>query len=97
MKINLKEVKKIAYLAKLNFSDSEIKNMSSDFEKMLSFINQLNDVNTDGISPLIHVHDHVNLLREDKVVQEDIKQSILSRSSSHNGDYFKVPKVINNK
>ncbi len=97
MKHNLKEIKDLANLAKLDLTESDIQNITLDFEKMLNFIHQLNNINTDGVKPLIHVHDKTNILREDVVVQKDIKTSILERSSNHNTDYFKVPKVVKNK
>tara|TARA_B100000427_G_C15409645_1_gene551416 strand:- start:604 stop:894 length:291 start_codon:yes stop_codon:yes gene_type:complete len=94
MRIDLKKVKKLAQLSKLNLNDEEAKNMFSDFKTMVSFINQLDEVSVDNIEPLIHVHEQPNIYREDIIDQEKLKKPILKQSASHNSDYFKVPKVI---
>ena len=97
MKLNTQEIQELANLAKLNFSEIELQKMSLDFEKILSFINQLSTVNTENTSPLIHIHKSTFDIREDIVEQGDFKKSILERSPNNNGDYFKVPKVVKNK
>ncbi len=97
MKINEKKIQKLAELAKLNLTKEEAKKRFSDFKTMLSFINQLDEVNVDNIEPLIYVHESPNIYREDIVEQKDLKASFLKKSKNHNSDYFKVPKVIKNK
>ena len=67
MKINEKKIQKLAELAKLNLTKEEVKKRFSDFKTMLSFINQLDEVNVDNIEPLIYVHESPNIYREDIV------------------------------
>jgi len=97
MKINKEKVKKLAKLARLNFDNKDIESMVSDLEKMLKFVEKLNEVNTEDISPLTHIHQDINIYREDKTHTLDIKAQILENAPNHNSDYIKVPKVLRKK
>ena len=95
MKINKEKVKKLAKLANLNFDEEEMTNMISDLEEMLDFVNKLDEVNTEDVGPLTHIHDQNIIRREDQEVRlEGIKGQILKNSPSHNSDYIKVPNVL---
>jgi len=94
MKINEEKVRKLAILSQLNLDDEEIKKMFSDFKKILSFVDKLEEVDTSNIEPLTHIHPLLNISRDDTVYHNDIKQECLKNSAHHNSDYFKVPKVI---
>ena len=94
MKINENKIKKLADLSQLNLDPEEIKNLFSDFKKILAFINKLEEVDTNNIEPLTHIHPISNICREDRAYQKDIKDTYLDNSRNHNSDYFKVPKVI---
>ena len=97
MDINKEKVKRLAKLARLSFNEIEMDGMVDDLKKILKFINKLDEINTDGVKPLIHIHDKVNILREDKTSHIDIKASILKNAPSHNSDYIKAPKVLKQK
>jgi len=98
MKINKSKVENLARLSRLSFSDQEIESMISDLEEMLKFVDKLNEINTDSITPLTHIH-HVahNIYREDSSKNLDIKTKILENAPNHNSDYIKVPKVVRKK
>ena len=97
MKINENKIKKLADLSKLNLDAEEIKSLFSDFKKILAFINKLEEVDTNNLEPLTHIHPISNISRDDIICQPDIKQTYLNNSRNHNSDYFKVPKVIKNQ
>ena len=98
MKINKEKVEKLAKLAHLSFEGAEMNSMISDLEEMLYFVDKLNEVNTDGIAPLTHIHNNTNITREDQVVEiENVKDEILENSPNHNSDYIKVPNLLNKK
>tara|TARA_B100000902_G_scaffold39839_1_gene47384 strand:+ start:96 stop:395 length:300 start_codon:yes stop_codon:yes gene_type:complete len=99
MKINKEKVEKLAKLAYLSFDKEEMNRMISDLEEMLHFVNKLKEVNTEGISPLTHVHSkNNNITREDNVSSIDnVKAQILENSPNHNSDYIKAPNVLNKK
>ena len=61
---------------------------------MLEFINQLQDLDTEGIDPLIHVNEEINNWREDQVQGMISQKEALSNSPVKDGTYFKLPKVL---
>ena len=94
MNINKNVISKLARLSKLKFNEDEMKLISNDFSKMLDFINQLQDLDTEGIDPLIHVNEEINNWREDQVQGMISQEEALSNSPVKDGTYFKLPKVL---
>jgi aspartyl-tRNA(Asn)/glutamyl-tRNA(Gln) amidotransferase subunit C len=68
--------------------------MRQDLENILEMCEKLNEVNTDGVEPLIYITDRVNNLREDKVEQEITHEEALKNAPKKDSDFFRVPKVI---
>ena len=94
MKINNKLIQDIAKLSKLKFDDSAEEKMKADLEKMLDFVDKLNEIDTEGIDPLIYMSEEVNVLREDKVTEETSQEDALKNAPEKDSDYFKVPTVL---
>ncbi len=94
MNINQNVISKLARLSKLKFNEDEMKLISNDLSKMLDFINQLQDLDTEGIDPLIHVNEEINNWREDQVQGMISQEEALSNSPVKDGTYFKLPKVL---
>ena len=65
-----------------------------DMEKMLDYIDTLNDLDTSGIEPMSHVFPLHNVFREDVVTNEDRKEDILANAPQRKNDSFEVPKTI---
>ena len=87
-------VEKLAHLARLQFSDAEKKEIRSDLERMIGFVEKLNELNLDGVAPLLHMSDEVNVLREDVVKDSVSREEALKNAPLHDEQFFKVPKVI---
>ena len=94
MKINREAISKLASLSKLKFNDNEMDLISKDLSKMLDFINQLKNLDTDGVEPLIHINEEANNWREDQIDGMLSQKAALSNSPSKDGTYFKLPKVL---
>lgn len=94
MKINKQVLKKLASLSKINFSSEEEGKILEDFNKLVQFINTLDEVDTTGVEPLTHIHENSNILREDKVDNMLSKSEMLNNAPKSNSDYIKVPKVL---
>ena len=94
MEVNNKLIQDIAKLSKLKFDDSAEEKMKSDLEKMLAFVDKLNEIDTEGIDPLIYMSEEVNVLREDKVSEEISQEDALKNAPEKDSDYFKVPTVL---
>ncbi len=94
MPIDLTTVEKIAELAKLEFNEQEKLEILQDLNKILAFVDKLNELDTTGIEPLVYLTDEVNILRSDIVVQEITHEEALLNAPKKDSDYFRVPKVI---
>jgi aspartyl-tRNA(Asn)/glutamyl-tRNA(Gln) amidotransferase subunit C len=87
-------IDKLAHLARLKFEDSEKEEIKNDLQKMISFIEKLNELDTSGIEPLLHMSNEVNMLREDEVKGSISQEEALKNGPMHDEQFFKVPKVI---
>tara|TARA_B100000965_G_scaffold403551_1_gene431905 strand:- start:1943 stop:2233 length:291 start_codon:yes stop_codon:yes gene_type:complete len=94
VKIDIKTIEKLASLSKLNFSEEELDLISKDMSKMVDFINQLDEIDTEGVEPLIHVNEGFNNWREDEIREMLDQKEALSNSPIKDSTYFKLPKVL---
>jgi aspartyl-tRNA(Asn)/glutamyl-tRNA(Gln) amidotransferase subunit C len=95
-KIDIKTVDEVAHLARLEFNDENKQEILNDMNRMLAFVDKLNEINTDGVEPLIYMTDEVNVLREDETETSITQKEALKNAPKKDSDYFKVPKVIDN-
>lgn len=97
-KITHKTVDEVAHLARLEFIGEKAKDeMAHDMNRMLAFVEKLNELDTNGIEPLIYMTDESNVLREDVVKETITQKEALLNAPKKDSDYFKAPKVIDNK
>ena len=94
MEVNNKLIQDIAKLSKLKFDDSAEEKMKADLEKMLAFVNKLNEIDTEGIDPLIYMSEEINVLREDKISENISQKDALKNAPEKDSTYFKVPTVL---
>jgi aspartyl-tRNA(Asn)/glutamyl-tRNA(Gln) amidotransferase subunit C len=94
MEVNDEMVDKLANLARLQFNDAEKKSVKTDLQKMIQFVEKLNELDTAGVEPLLHMSDNVNVLRGDEVKGSIERSEGLKNAPQHDGVFFKVPKVI---
>lgn len=94
MKITDKKIEELSHLAKLQFDDEGKEQIKTDLERILKFCEQLNELDTNGVEPLIYMSDRVDHLRDDIVVESLPKKEALKNAPNADSDYFKVPKVI---
>ena len=94
MEVNDELIDKLANLAKLEFDVNEKKEIAQDLNGILAFVEKINEVNLDGIEPLIYVSDEINIMRTDEVKHEITQQEALSNAPKKDSDYFKAPKVL---
>jgi len=94
MEVNNKLIQDIAKLSKLKFDDSAEEKMKVDLEKMIDFVDKLNEIDTEGVDPLIYMSEEVNVLREDKVTEATSQEDALKNAPEKDSDYFKIPTVL---
>jgi len=88
------DVKYIAQLAKLKFKEEELESFTHKFNEILSYVEKLNELNTDEIEPMEYPIDNVNVLREDINMGSIDTYEALKNAPDTDGTYFRVPKVI---
>lgn len=94
MAVDENTVKRIAFLARLKVDENKLESTKNEFNKILNWIEELNEINTDDIEPLISVNDQILRLRDDLVNDGNQKDAVLKNAPSAEFDYFSVPKVV---
>lgn len=94
MEVNDKLVEKLAHLSRLQFNESEKAEIKNDLQRMIGFVEKLNELNLDGVEPMLFMSDEVNVLREDEIKGSISREEALKNAPLHDDQFFKVPKVI---
>jgi aspartyl-tRNA(Asn)/glutamyl-tRNA(Gln) amidotransferase subunit C len=94
MEITNEKIDQLAHLSKLEFDEEGKKKIKIDLTNILALCEKLNDINTDGVEPLIYLTETTNNVREDIVIDTISRQEALKNAPKKDSDYFKVPKVI---
>lgn len=97
MQINEEMIDRLAHLARLEFNNADKQEMIADLSRMLDFVETLNEVDTEGVEPLVYMTDHTNDFRPDEVIHSISKEEALQNAPKKDSDYFRVAKVIENK
>jgi len=96
MEVNDAMVDKLAHLARLQFNDAEKQEIKNDLQRMIAFVEKLNELDVSNVEPLLHMSDDVNVLREDEIKGSVCRKDALKNAPVHDEHFFKVPKVIKN-
>jgi aspartyl-tRNA(Asn)/glutamyl-tRNA(Gln) amidotransferase subunit C len=94
MSVDQDTVRYMANLARLRLKDEEIAQYQTDMNKVLAYMDQLNEVNTADVAPLEHVLELPAVYREDVAKTPLDHTEALKNAPDANTDYFKVPRVI---
>lgn len=94
MKLTRAEVDKLAHLARLEFSDKEKEAMMEDMDKILEFVDKINELDLEGVEPLVYMNEETNRLRNDEQREVVTKDEALKNAPDRDTDYFLVPKVL---
>ena len=88
------EIEQIAELARLSLKPEEKAKLKKDLESILAYVEQLKAVPTDAVEPTSHVLNLENVFRPDKIRPSDIREEVLKHTPRREGNFFKVPKII---
>ena len=94
MSVSPDQVRHIANLDRIAMSDDELERLVPELNNILGWVEQLGEVNTDGIEPLATVIDNKLRLREDAVTDGDRRDAVLANAPGAEHGFFAVPKVI---
>ncbi|MFS8541018.1 MAG: Asp-tRNA(Asn)/Glu-tRNA(Gln) amidotransferase subunit GatC [Tissierellales bacterium] len=92
--VTRKDVIHIADLAKLDFSEEELEKFADEFSKILEYVSQLREVDTEGIEPTFSISAKIQPLREDVVKPSLPKEEVLKNAPEEQYGYFKLPRMI---
>jgi len=96
MEITDRTVDELAHLARLQFEGEEKERIKNDLNRILGFMEKLNELDTEGVEPLIYLSEELNVLRNDEARTTITQQQALKYAPQRDSDYFKVPKVLKN-
>lgn len=94
MDIGKEQTAYLAALSKLRFSDEEATGISAELKEIIEYTNILSELDTEGIEPLSHVFNIVNVMREDEVSPSAFRDEILMNAPNRNDEAFIVPKTV---
>ena len=94
MQISPEEITKVAHLARLELNPNEVAQMADEVGAILTYIDKLNELNTDGVKPTTHALAISNAFRDDVVIPSLPQAEALANGPHQNGEAFVVPKII---
>jgi len=94
MSIEIDEVKKIAKLASLKVDDADMQAYATNLSNILGLVEQMNAVDTSGVTPMSHPFDAVQRLREDVVTEPNRRDDFMAIAPASEDGLYLVPKVI---
>ncbi len=94
MKITAEEVQYVANLARLDLAPGELEAMTGQLDRILSYVETLNELDTTGVAPTTHALAITNAFRDDAVRESLPRETALANGPAQNGEAFVVPRVI---
>ena len=94
MSVDVTTVKRVAKLARLAVSEDEAQRMMGELNGILGFVEQLSEVNVDGVEPMTSVTPMAMKKRADEVTDGDIAERIVANAPMTDKNFFQVPKVV---
>ncbi|WP_026871482.1 Asp-tRNA(Asn)/Glu-tRNA(Gln) amidotransferase subunit GatC [Inquilinus limosus] len=94
MSLDRATVAKIAHLARIRLDEADLDSMTGELSKILDFVEQLAEVNTDGVEPMTSVAQQGLRRRPDEVTDGGYPEKILANAPSAKAGFFTVPKVV---
>lgn len=92
--ITVKDVEYVAALAQLELSEEDKIRLTKELSDILDHVEQLNKLDTDGVEPMMHTLDIVNVLRDDVVEPSLTREQTFMNAPDTDGEYFLVPKIL---
>lgn len=94
MSISRQDIEKVALLARLQLTEAELATMTAELAQIVGYVDQLSEVNTDGVEPMAHAIEIVNVFRADEVAPSLPRDEALSNAPHHDDRGYLVPAVL---
>ncbi|MGD9897650.1 MAG: Asp-tRNA(Asn)/Glu-tRNA(Gln) amidotransferase subunit GatC [Calditrichaceae bacterium] len=95
MSVSLQEVEKIAHLARLTLTEDEKQKFTGQINQILSYVEKLDELDTENVEPLSHSLDITNVFRNDELGKSLSQEKALENAPGKTDKFFRVPKVVN--
>ncbi len=92
--ITEKDVEYIANLAQLTLDDSLKARLVGELGNILDYIDKLNELDTDGVEPMMHVQPLTNVFRDDEIAPSLPRERVMEAAPKHDGEYILVPQIL---
>ena len=93
-KINAEDVRKVAQLARLELPEEQVNTYTDQLEKIISYVAQLEKIDTTGVDPTTRAVEVVNVSRQDVTKMTSCREELLDLAPQREGDFFRVPKIL---
>lgn len=93
-KVDKRTVEYVANLARINLAEAEKESLAEQLSKILDYVDKLKELDTEGVELMRNPHEAQAILRNDEPGPSEQRERILNNAPLREGDYFKIPKVI---
>jgi aspartyl-tRNA(Asn)/glutamyl-tRNA(Gln) amidotransferase subunit C len=94
MSVDSDTVRRVAHLARIAVAEGEVENLRGELNAILAFVEQLAEVEIEGIEPMTSVTPMTMKMRQDQVTEGGIPDAIIANAPAHEHHFFLVPKVV---
>lgn len=93
MEVDKQILKKIAHLARIEIREEDMPQILESLSEILTWVEKLNELDTDNVEPLTNMSREINVLREDRIGEHLDHEKALANAPKQDNNFFKVPKV----
>ena len=94
MSLDQDDLRKIAFLARIKIEDAELEPLADELNSIIGWVEQLGEVNTDGVQPMTSVAEMLAPQRPDQVTDGNVTEKVLANAPDRVKDFYAVPKVL---
>jgi len=94
MSVDAATVRRVAHLARIAVDEDEVENLQGELNAILAFVEQLSEVNVEGVEPMTSVTPMAMKMRRDEVTEGGIADDVLNNAPAREDHFFLVPKVV---
>jgi aspartyl-tRNA(Asn)/glutamyl-tRNA(Gln) amidotransferase subunit C len=94
MSVDAQTVRRVAHLARIAVAEDEVENLKGELNAILAFVEQLSEVDVEGVEPMTSVTPMAMKMRDDTVTDGGIADAIIANAPAHEHHFFLVPKVV---
>lgn len=94
MQVDEQLISRLEHLSRLQLTNEERTSIKGELENILAMVEKLQEVEVEGIEPLVYVNEAVNRLRKDEITNQVSREAAVQNAPTTDGTYFQVPKVI---